>query len=65
MKQLYVPETLPDLNHIPKASVPASFLAAELAVVHTADGINTDYDPTLFTFKRNNLMGLNQGVEQR
>ena len=44
-------------------SVPASFFSAVLTVVHAADSITADDDPTLFTFKLSDLMGLNQGVE--
>lgn len=49
----------------PLTSVPASILSPELSVIHAAYGSITDYDPTPFTFKFNDLMGLNHRVEQR
>jgi hypothetical protein len=56
---------LTGLRKISIISVPASFLTTELTVVHTTDCTTTDHDPTLFTFKLNDLMGLNHGIEQR
>ena len=48
-----------------KPSVPASFLAAELAMVHTTNCITIENNPAPSTFKLNNLMSFNHGIEQR